>query len=101
MKSKVASVDDLRSARKIINRTQDLESFVFFPALDEIKIWSLYVYADAFHANLPDGVSSAMGCLIFVVGRGVPHVQSVGEITRPGTWYDPCWQQRLWLCRRD
>ena len=72
MKSKAASVDDLRRAKKIINRIHDLESFVFFPALSEIKTWSLYVYTDASHANLPDGVrSSAMGCLVFVVGQGV------------------------------
>ena len=33
------------------------------------KTWSLYAYADASDANLPAGVSSAMGCLIFVVGQ--------------------------------
>ena len=34
-----------------------------------MECWSLCVYTDASHANLPDGVSSAMGCLVFVVGR--------------------------------
>ena len=29
IKSKVASADDLRRSRKVINRIQDLESFIF------------------------------------------------------------------------
>ena len=70
VKSKVASVDDMKRARKLVSRIQDLESLVFFPALGEIGSWTLCVYTDASHANLPDGVSSTMGCLVFVVGRG-------------------------------
>lgn len=70
MKSKTASSDDLGRARKVMRRIQDLESFLFFPALGERETWSLCVYTDASHANLPDGVSSAMGCLVFVIGQG-------------------------------
>ena len=70
MNSRTASCDDLKRARKVIRRLQDWESFVFFPVLGEVESWSLCVYTDASHANLPDGVSSAMGCLVFVVGQG-------------------------------
>ena len=70
MKSKQATMDELRRTRKVISRLQDLGSHVFFPTLGAVECWSLYVYTDASHANLPDGVSSAMGCLVFVVGRG-------------------------------
>ena len=70
MKSKQATMDELRRTRKVISRLQDMGSHVFFPTLGAVECWSLYVYTDASHANLPDGVSSAMGCLVFVVGRG-------------------------------
>ena len=70
VKSKIASVDDMKRARKLISRIQDFESFVFFPALGEMGNWTMCVYTDASHANLSDGVSSTMGCLVFVVGRG-------------------------------
>ena len=39
-----------------------------FPDLGEIKDLKLVVFSDASHANLPDGVSSAGGFIIFLVG---------------------------------
>ena len=46
-----------------------MESFISFPVLGDVRTWSLWVYTDASHANLPDGISSAMGCIVFVVGH--------------------------------
>ena len=68
MKSKEATMGDLRRAGKVISRLQDINSYIFFPDIKDVESWSL-VFTDASHANLSDGVSSAMGCVVFLVGR--------------------------------
>ena len=69
MKSKEATMGDLRRAGKVISRLQDINSYIFFPDIKDVESWSLVVFTDASHANLSDGVSSAMGCVVFLVGR--------------------------------
>ena len=59
-----ATVDDLVRARKVLRRLQESESYILFPSIG--FPWSMYVFTDASLGNLPDGISSSMGIVIFV-----------------------------------
>ena len=59
-----ATVEDLIRARKVLRRLQEFQSYILFPCINDS--WFLYVFTDASLANLPDGVSSSLGVVIFI-----------------------------------
>jgi len=66
MSFKAPTVQHLLQANKAIKKLKFEPHQLTFPVLDpELR---LVVYSDASHANLPDGVSSAGGHLILLVG---------------------------------
>ena len=62
-------VEDLLEANKCLRKACTFESSMYFPCLGDVTKYKLVVYSDASHANLPDGVSSAGGFVIFLVGE--------------------------------
>ena len=83
-KSRSACVGDLRRAEKMLHRLSESEANLLYPCLGPSKDWSLVLFADASHANLPDGVSSTLGYVIFLVGvgRSCPLAWRSGKIQR-------------------
>ena len=59
-------LSDLKQAVKVFHRVKEHKSNVLFPPLG--KNIALEVFTDASHANLPDGISSTMGLVIFLSG---------------------------------
>ena len=66
---KSAKVENILQLNKIIKKVKTDEVFIQFPDLGDVSSWKLVVYTDASYANLPDGVSSAGGNIIFIVGE--------------------------------
>ena len=69
MKIKQATVGDWQKAVKCVKKLQSCESEIFYPRLDCIQNIQLEVFSDASFANLYDGVSSAMGYVIFATNN--------------------------------
>ena len=61
-----ATVNDLRRAKKVVNRLNTEDVSILFPRLSAGKL-SIRTYSDASFANLIDGVSSGRGHVIFLV----------------------------------
>ena len=60
--------EDIIKANKTIKKLRFEDCNIFFPDLGDLNQLKLVVFSDASHANLPDGVSSAGGFIIFLVG---------------------------------
>ena len=60
-------LSDMNRAIKVVRKVCDHQSVVFFPPLGNSL--SLRVYTDAAFANLPDGISSTMALVVFLVGK--------------------------------
>ena len=60
------ALSDMKQAVKVFHRVKEHKSSLVFPPLG--KNIALEVFTDASHANLPDGVSSTMGLVIFLAG---------------------------------
>ena len=71
MKFQSGTVEDLLSLNKVIKKVKLKEGIVRFPCIGDPKEWKIFVFPDASFANLPDGVSSAMAYVVFLVGTGV------------------------------
>ena len=69
---KQATVNDLIRANKCILKRKEKPGFILFLNLGDIKFLRIIVEsdADAGHANMEDGCSSAGGQLIMLVGEG-------------------------------
>ena len=84
-KANSATVEDLIKARKVLRRLQEFESYIMFPCID--NPWLIYVFTDASLANLPDGVSSSLGIVIFITdgNRACPlswHANKIKRVVR-------------------
>ena len=60
-------IGDLFEANKCLRKACLFESCKYFPKLNDLNNCKLIVFSDASHANLPKGVSSAGGFIIFPV----------------------------------
>ena len=94
-KSRSACVGDLRRAEKILHRLSESEANLLYPCLGPSKDWSLVLFADASHANLPDGVSSTLGYVSFLWVLVDP-VRLHGDLERFREWCDRVWLLRRW-----
>ena len=63
-----ATVGDMRSASRLIQKAKEQKLSVKFPKLGPIGNLVVLVYGDGAFASLPDGVSSCGGKLVLVVG---------------------------------
>ena len=59
-------IGDLIDANKCLKKACMFESSMYFPKLNDLNNCKIIVYSDASHANLPNGVSSAGGFIIFL-----------------------------------
>eukprot|EP00112_Aurelia_sp_Birch-Aquarium-sp1_P024403 Seg770.3 transcript_id=Seg770.3/GoldUCD/mRNA.D3Y31 product="Retrovirus-related Pol polyprotein from transposon RE1" protein_id=Seg770.3/GoldUCD/D3Y31 len=66
---KNAKVSHLNQANKIIKKVKGELPKIRFPSLGDPKDLHIALYSDASYANLSDGVSSAEGYVIFLVGK--------------------------------
>ena len=62
-------IGDLFEANKCLRKACMFESCMYFPKLNDLNNCKLIVFSDASHANLPNGVSSAGGFIIFLADR--------------------------------
>ena len=67
MKAKNAEVEDMILMNKVIRNLHSRDSFIVFPKRQISKGLKFYMFIDASFANLPDGVSSSSGFLLFLV----------------------------------
>lgn len=63
------TVENIIRANKSIKQVQQNSSHIFFPHLGKKEDLYLKVYSDAAWGNLPDGISSAQGHIIFLCGK--------------------------------
>ena len=59
-------IGDIFDANKCLKKACMFESSMYFPGLNDLNNCKLVVFSDASHANLPNGVSSAGGFIIFL-----------------------------------
>ena len=59
-------IGDIFDANKCLKKACIFESSVYFPKLNDLSNCKLVVFSDASHANLPNGVSSAGGFIVFL-----------------------------------
>ena len=64
-----ATVEQLVRANKAIRHAKSTKGDISFPKLGEFSSWKMDVFCDASWGNLPDGVSSAQGHVIFLTGE--------------------------------
>ena len=57
---------DIFDANKCLKKACMFESSMYFPKLNDLNNCKIVVFSDASHANLPNGVSSAGGFIIFL-----------------------------------
>lgn len=82
---KQPTVSDILKANKCVKKLRNETCIVQFPCLDMSSDFSLDVFCDASHANLPDGFSSAEGYIIFLTdnaGRCCPLAWGSKKIRR-------------------
>ena len=60
------TIGDVIDANKCLKKAGIFESCMYFPKLNNLNNCKLLVYSDASHGNLPNGVSSAGGFIIFL-----------------------------------
>ena len=60
-------VGDIFDANKCLRKASMFQCSMHFPKLNDVNNCRLVVFSDASHSNLPDGVSSAGGFVIFLV----------------------------------
>ena len=63
--SRPSYVEEVKRANKIVNWIQNNPCSLLFPSLDATKLY-FAVFSDASHGSLVDGVSSALGFVIFL-----------------------------------
>ena len=68
MKFNSSLVQDLLRANKAIKKLQFATVGILFPNIGDMKCWHMVAMSDAAFSNLADGVSSACGYVIFLVG---------------------------------
>ena len=61
------TIGDIFEANKCLKRASLFKSVMRFPNCHDLNKCKLVVFSDASHSNLPDGVSSAGGFIIFLV----------------------------------
>ena len=66
---KSPTVENIKLAHKCMKKMKSQNVHLTFPDIGDISKSKLVVYCDASHANLPDGVSSAQGHIVFLVGE--------------------------------
>ena len=67
-----ATVNTMKKANKAIRKLKNFKTKdlgIFFPRLGRKESLKLLVYGDASFCNLPDGISSAEGYMIFITGK--------------------------------
>ena len=60
------TIGDVIDANKCLKKAGIFENSIYFPKLNDLTNCKLLVYSDASHGNLPNGVSSAGGFIIFI-----------------------------------
>ena len=63
------TVDQIVRANKAVRQAKRPTGHVCFPELGPFSSWKMEVFCDASWGNLPDGVSSAEGYVIFLTGQ--------------------------------
>ena len=79
-----ATIDSMKKINKLLSKLKREPMYLLFPPLGQYTEWKLAVYCDASYANLPDGVSSASGFIILLVGNqnSCPLAWNYGKIQR-------------------
>ena len=60
------TIGDIIAANKCLKKACLFESNIYFPKLNDLNNCNLLVYSDASYGNLPNGVNSAGGFIIFL-----------------------------------
>ena len=68
MSIKNAKIEHLSQANKVLKKLKGENSVILFPRLGKLEDIRLAVFSDASYANLSDGVSSAEGYVILMIG---------------------------------
>ena len=69
MERNKTTVNTLTRANKVVRKLKrNIKSGVYYSKLGPSQSLRIVVYADASYGNLPDGVSSAQGCLVMLTG---------------------------------
>ena len=82
---KTACLKDLNQAKKTYLKLKEQHALVMYPPLAPWNDVRLVVYSDASHANLPDGMSSTYGLVVFLAdssGHLCPLSWRAGKIRR-------------------
>jgi hypothetical protein len=83
MKFQSGVVEDILYLNKVIKKVKLKDGFIKYPCIGSPSTWKLCLFSDASFANLPDGVSSAMAYIVFLVGNGVcPLTWKANKIVR-------------------
>ena len=83
MKFQSGVVEDILHLNKVIKKVKLKEGFIKYPYLGSPGSWKVCLFSDASFANLPDGVSSAMAYIVFLVGNAVcPLTWKANKIVR-------------------
>ncbi|KAG1673036.1 DNA polymerase epsilon subunit 2 [Nymphon striatum] len=85
MTTKQPAVEHLVQANKLIKKIKSESRTLVFPKLESLNLLKLTLFSDASYANLPDGVSSAGGHIVFLVdgtGKCSPISWSAKKIRR-------------------
>lgn len=64
-----ATVDQMLKANKAVRHARNVSGNILFPSLGSSSDWEIKVFCDASWGNLPDGVSSSQGHVIFLTGH--------------------------------
>ena len=72
MAASAPTVKDWKTANKVVRELKDIEVKIKYSRLSEDN-WYISVFMDASVGKLPDGISSAMGILIFLSNGYKPH----------------------------
>ena len=68
-KNSQPKIEDIIQANKCLRKVGTTESSIKFPDLGNLQNSELVVYTDASHGNLPDGVGSTGGFIVFLKGE--------------------------------
>ena len=83
MKFQNGTVDDVITLNKIIKKVKMEKCIIRYNNLGHPENWKLSLFSDAAFANLPDGVSSAIAYIVFLVtSQAVCHISWVSKKIR-------------------
>ena len=85
MSRKEPTVEHILKANKAVRHAKNNDGGILFPRLGPFDEWGIEVYCDASWGNLPDGVSSAQGHVIYLSdgsGKSCPLSWSSNKIKR-------------------